>query len=382
MSIQEYYLNDKKYFKVIVNLRSKKDRNLKVQKYRSSIDDLKEAEKIERSLFRDAHEIMARKENRERSWGPLVDEWELALRNGSGAMRSLVKTTQEDYINVLRLYTISWWKMPADQITPADVRDLLIKVHELGKSQGRQQRLKTAIDGIFKWGIETRRIKFVHASPARGVSLVGRVDERPPEILTLNEIKKLLRCAKEMNHRFYSIWAIALLTGCRTGELYALEWNDVDFENRRVMISKSYNKRIRTYGPTKAGYWREVPMSGELERMLKELKLNSAGRKWVLPRPHEWTSYQQAAVLRQFCGEIGIPSIRFHALRACFATQLIKDAVAPSVVMKVCGWKDLKTMQRYIRMAGIEINGATDALKILPEDQVMGRVAHLFDVGS
>jgi hypothetical protein len=46
--------------------------------------------------------------------------------------------------------------------------------------------------------------------------------------------------------------------------------------------------------------------------------------------------------------------------------------------MKIAGWKDLKTMQRYIRLAGIEVKGATDGLKLLPEAEVMGRVANLF----
>ncbi len=46
--------------------------------------------------------------------------------------------------------------------------------------------------------------------------------------------------------------------------------------------------------------------------------------------------------------------------------------------MKICGWKDLKTMQRYIRLAGIEIEGATEKLRILPPREVMGRVVELF----
>lgn len=46
--------------------------------------------------------------------------------------------------------------------------------------------------------------------------------------------------------------------------------------------------------------------------------------------------------------------------------------------MKICGWKDLKTMQKYIRLAGIEIEGATEKLKILPPKDVMGRVVQLF----
>jgi hypothetical protein len=37
--------------------------------------------------------------------------------------------------------------------------------------------------------------------------------------------------------------------------------------------------------------------------------------------------------------------------------------------MKVCGWKDLKTMQRYIRMAGIDEQGATNSLMLLGDEE-------------
>ena len=51
--------------------------------------------------------------------------------------------------------------------------------------------------------------------------------------------------------------------------------------------------------------------------------------------------------------------------------------------MKICGWRDLKTMQRYIRLAGIEEHGATQVLKIMPSDlAVMGEVVNLFDFKS
>jgi integrase len=75
-----------------------------------------------------------------------------------------------------------------------------------------------------------------------------------------------------------------------------------------------------------------------------------------------------------------VPSIRFHTLRACFATQLISTCVPATVVMKIAGWKDMKTMQRYIRLAGIDETGATEALHFIPtEPAVMEQIVNMVD---
>jgi integrase len=173
---------------------------------------------------------------------------------------------------------------------------------------------------------------------------------------------------------------MALLTGMRNGELHALEWSDVDFENSKISVNKSYNTRFKVVKSTKAGYWRTVPISSELRSLLAVLKVDSEriGRRQVLPRLTTWTLGFQARELRRFCNGIGLPSIRFHTLRACFSTQLIRSGVPPIQIQKICGWRDLKTMQRYIRLAGIEIEGATEALKVLPVEEVSERAAEMF----
>ena len=214
-------------------------------------------------------------------------------------------------------------------------------------------------------------------SPAWGISL-GRDEEKKPEILTLTEIRKLLQEARRMNHEWFPVWSTALLTGMRSGELYALLWTDIDFENKTITVNKSYIPRMKVIKCTKAGYWRHVPLSDELIALLNELKAQEPNRREVLPRFYEWTRGGQARILRAFCTGIGLPSIKFHTLRACFSTQLIRSSVAPAVVMKVCGWKDLETMQRYIRLAGIETQGATNVLKVLPAADVAAQVVNLF----
>ena len=35
--------------------------------------------------------------------------------------------------------------------------------------------------------------------------------------------------------------------------------------------------------------------------------------------------------------------------------------------MKIGGWRDIKTFQIYVRLAGIEVHGATNALNVMPK---------------
>ncbi|WP_233500241.1 MULTISPECIES: site-specific integrase [Halobacteriovorax] len=150
----------------------------------------------------------------------------------------------------------------------------------------------------------------------------------------------------------------------RNGELYALTWDDVDFENRRIRVSKSYNKRSRETKTTKAGYWRNIPINDDLMKLLRDLQ-SKRKNNFVLPRLRDWAHGYQAKVLRTYCTYLNITPIRFHDLRACFATQLLQNSVPPATVMKICGWKDLDTMARYIRVAGIDEVGATNKLSFV-----------------
>jgi integrase len=137
----------------------------------------------------------------------------------------------------------------------------------------------------------------------------------------------------------------------------------VDSENRILSVAKSYNCRTRSVKSTKAGYWRQVPISEKLLEILQAQRLDTGHTPDVFPRHWEWTKGLQAKVLRSFCYIHGLPSIKFHTLRACFATQMLRQGVEAAKVMKICGWKELKTMQHYVRLAGIEVHGATERLE-------------------
>jgi len=364
-------------FKVRVSRSSSTHPGVEVEKRAFGLKTKSEAERAERKLIVQAERELVGAEGRSCKWEALIDEWELTAKAGDIFVREITVGTIDDYLHVLRTHTAPWLKLHVSEIDRAMAWMVLDKL-ERETSIARRKKLRSAIDAVYRWGMLSGRLSGITSIPTEGFKSTRTEEEKMPEILNLEQIRTLLSYAQRVEHPWFPIWALALFTGMRSGELYALQWDQIDLQNNLIFVHRNWTNR-NGFGATKGRYWRSVPIeSTQVLNLLKELKLKGRNGKFVLHHWQSWTDGGQAEILREFCVGSGLPSIRFHTLRACFATQLIRDSVAPAVVMKICGWKDLKTMQRYIRLAGIEVKGATLGLKLLPEREVMGRVVSLF----
>lgn len=146
---------------------------------------------------------------------------------------------------------------------------------------------------------------------------------------------------------------MALLCGCRRGELLALEWTDVDFDREEMRISKSTTYtagRIITKEPKTATGKRSVSLPGVILDALREWKAEQAaacaalGTAWNGGRPprliftredgkqlHPSTPYQ---AFKQIIADHNarenadpLPDIPLHGLRHTSATLLISENV-------------------------------------------------------
>ena len=355
-----------KGFSVYVNLRSRPMPHLRFQKRITGLKTMAEAHRTEKALVKELTMKVAQGEGHGFTWRMVVDKWATFVDSPYFMDRKYNPATVSDYVSMMHTWTKDWLDKPAAEISRGDGREVLDRVLAQGRTKAFQKRLKNTINMIFNWGIESKIIRGVTHSPVFGLKIVLKEDKKP-EILKLDEIRLLLREARERNHPWYPIWAVALLTGMRNGELFALKWSDVDLEKGLITVQRSYNKRTKEFKSTKAGYWRTVPISEELKHLL--LNLHGSGASscsdFLLPRLDLWGQGAQARVLREFSNSVGLSLVKFHTLRACFATQLISSGVEPIKVMKICGWMDLKTMGRYVRLAGVEESGVTECLKIL-----------------
>lgn len=224
---------------------------------------------------------------------------------------------------------------------------------------------------VFKHALESR---VVSIDPMPGLS--SRKYKKRLEVLTEDQAKKLLSEAQVHNCEWYPHWFMALYTGMRNGELYALTWDKVNFETGMIYVDTSWNS-IDGFKSTKSGESRTVPMAPEIEMFLREQKLSLGHTRFVLSRLSKWDKGEQARELRKFLILCGLPDVRFHDLRASWATLMLSKGVPPVKVMQIGGWNELKTMMIYIRAAGIEIKGATDVLGLHDPSFKGGKVLQL-----
>ena len=255
-----------------------------------------------------------------------------------------------------------------DDLTPSDIHDVIYG-RERKASPNTQRTVLDIVRRILGRAVEDGLLVRNPAIPVK-----VKVPQPKQTVLNAKEVQKLLYEAKSSNHRFYPIWATALFTGMRSGELYALKWTDIDFENRRIYVTRSWNNKAG-YGPTKSQRNRVVPISDNLKKLLSEFALTKGerppGEDFVLPHLQEWTDGEQAAVLRRFCDRIGITSVKFHDLRATFITQLLLKGAPLAQVMSMAGHTELKTTNGYLRVAGTDLDGATERLSYaLPDVQL------------
>lgn len=359
MAIRSYNHQNKTFYEVYVSHRSIHSQSIRAQRRKKGIESKGKAERLEKELLIECLEEVKTKEGRGDKWGQVVEKYKMFKETFGNVQQD----TLDDYCSMLKIWTAAFWEKPISELTKSDVRQAIEEAKRAGKSNSFLTKLLHTTGRIYKWAREEGLCPNGLPSIISGIT-ISKIEERAPQILTWEQIQYLLEQAKIRENDWYPIWAMAVLTGMRNGELYALKWNCVDLDSGSILIDSSYNRRKQTFKSTKSGLFRRVPINDALKSLLIELK-NKSTDEFVLPRMNKWNIGHQAKFLGLFCEEIGLPKIKFHTLRACFATHLLSKGVSLTKVMKCAGWSELKTVQKYNRLAGVSEKGATDCLNTL-----------------
>ena len=113
--------------------------------------------------------------------------------------------------------------------------------------------MRTAV----KWG-------HVSENPASGVDLPKLKTVRPKRALTVQQAAQLLTALRPLPR---TMAGLALLSGLRRGELFALRWRDVDEEAKQLTVREAVYDGVFDTPKTEAGH-RQNPLSASALRLI------------------------------------------------------------------------------------------------------------------
>ncbi|MGT2799672.1 tyrosine-type recombinase/integrase [Streptococcus marmotae] len=191
-------------------------------------------------------------------------------------------------------------------------------------------------------------LQLIPYNPARDVILPPKPAKDPQKITFIDkqDLKKLLDYVEKISIQHYTgyfdmvLYKTLLATGCRIGELLALNWSDIDFKEKTLNISKTYNGEMGLIGTTKskAGN-RTISVD---TNTLNMLRLYNARQRQMFseigaPRPSVVFSaptrlYQLRTTIQRrlddYCHTIDIPRFTLHAFRHTHASLLLNAGIS------------------------------------------------------
>ena len=236
-------------------------------------------------------------------------------------------------------------------ITRVDVEEFLANLVAGGVSKATRNRYVAILSVLFQ-----RAMNFGHieANPMVGIKRVPE-QERPVPCLSVEEQNRLIAACPE---RIRDLMLTALDTGCRMGELLALEWQDVNLAQGQLTVRKSKSAKTRT-----------IPLTQRLRTRLAALRASRIvpmeGPDRVFSRiSPNWSGYS-AKQFKRAAAEIGYPRLRPHDLRHLCAVNLVRSGVPLPDVARWLGHSpnSLMVTMRYAGHA--PGNAAETALALL-----------------
>jgi len=287
--------------------------------------------------FVDGHDPLD--DRRRRQLTPTVKEWiadwlakiELGVR----------PQTHAEYTHYLDAIPDAWAHRPLDEITPSDIRKLMMRVaaeaqervvkRTFGKrtrcrklSEDQLKKLEAKIREEFSSGGRITANRWLAAirsclsaavsegvlnsNPAHAVDLNTR---NPPRdrVLSEEELKRLLEAIDQEGPHDRAAIRLAIETGARRSEILRARWEDIDLDDGLWRVPSP-----------KAGKPQVIPLAEGTIELLRSLPHAStyviAGRKPDRPR------YDLKGLWKRACFNAKLDGVTFHDLRRTFGKRI------------------------------------------------------------
>src|SRR5680860_1924129 len=284
----------------------------------------------------------------------------------SSARPSVKTKTFEGYESIARVRVIPRiGLLPLAKVTPLDLQKLYADLTKMGLSNRSVHHTHRVLHRAFSQAV---RWNMIPRNPCDGAT-APRPQRTEMRVLTAEQSSALM--SQTRDHPSHALYALALSTGMRIGELLGLQWQDIDFDGERLFVRRALQRQnekgLVFIEPKTARSRRSIKLGKGAISALREHKRNQLTRRIALA--NQWHDQDlvfasdtggpvdpswQRELFKKALSDAGLPAIRFHDLRHTAATLLLSRGVHPKVVSEMLGHSTITlTLDTYSHLVPI-----------------------------
>ncbi|WEV63547.1 site-specific tyrosine recombinase XerD [Bifidobacterium sp. ESL0732] len=275
-----------------------------------------------------------------------------------GVERGLAKSTVNAYSADVKKY-LGWLSSHGikklDEVTSHDVEDYVAALDKAGESARSKARRLASVHEFHKFALMQQVVDDDVSARVKAPKAAGHL----PDVLSIDEVSRLLDAAAMGGSadpvvlRDKALLEFMYATGCRVSEATGSDLNDIDFDERVVVLTgKGSKQRLVPLGEYALKALKRYIAEGrpELEAKAKGTKerraifLNKRGRR--ISRQSVWEVVKAAGER----AHIEKP-LHPHTLRHSFATHLIQGGADVRTVQELLGHASVTTTQIYTHVS-------------------------------
>ena len=314
-------------------------------------------------------------------------------------------TAQSDKINIKNNILPYIGKHQADAIKADDVLWLIAELRKRPKMRAPSKKLsETTVHSVYKLlrSIYNRGIEWglVDRNPCEEIPVYQR--PKPAESKTpfyqYDEFKRFMQAVRELkdtptNVKQKLLLFLAFQDVCRRGEMYALTWDRVDFDQSVFKIEESSyyvpGQGINTKDPKTKSSKRELAFGTRIRELFLKHKENQEAhlKSRNLKNPQNWIFVRTRGIkpgenvkildlssfynwLQDFIARNNFNHMTVHGWRHMGATYSLARGVDLGTVKGNMGHSDLKTTSRYLHPITVAKKGAAREMDNLIDETI------------
>jgi site-specific recombinase XerD len=281
--------------------------------------------------------------------GLLRDRMEAEMK-----LRGYSPSTRDSYLRYMQRFVEYYGGRSPLRLGANEVRGFLLDLLERQKATPSVHHMCVAA------------IRFFYVSTLKRPEVVAdvrfpKVPRALPEILTGEEVERLLNCITSIRNR--TMAALAYAAGLRITEICRLKPEDIDSDRGLIHVRRGKGDKPR-----------QVMLSARLLLQLREYwRIVRPQGPYLFPGPEPDKPISDSAVRKALDAGRQAAGIKKrvspHRLRHSFATHLLDMGVGLASIQALLGHSSVRTTTRYTQVSSTHIAGVKSPFDVLGTEQ-------------